>query len=60
MAVENTTSIRVRRDPRRSILTIHYLLKIFAVQFGTETNSHDRGDQPRYLTKKRDVIINKD
>lgn len=60
VAVENTMSIHVRRDPRRSILTIHYSLKIFAMQFGTETRSHDRGDQPHYLTKKHDVIINKD
>lgn len=59
-AVESTMSIHVRRDPRRSILTIHYSHKIFAMQFRTETNSHDRGDQPRYLTKKHDVIINKD
>lgn len=60
VAVENTMSIHVRRDPRRSILTIHYSLKIFAMQFGTETHSHDRGDQPHYLTKNHDVIINKD
>lgn len=58
VAVENAMSIHVRRDSRRSILTIHYSLKIFAVQFRTETNSHDRGDQPQYLTKKQDVIIN--
>lgn len=55
--------IHVRRDPRRSILTIHYLLKIFAVRFpifGTETNSHDRGDQTQCLSKKHDAVINKD
>lgn len=60
VAVENTMSIHVRRDPRRSILTIHYSLKIFAMQFGTEANSHDRSDQPHYLSKNHDVIIKKD
>lgn len=60
VAVEHTMSIHGRRDPRRSILTIHYSLKIFAMQFGTETNSHDKGDKPHCLTKNHDVIINKD
>lgn len=56
--VDNTMSIHVRREPRRLILTIHYSLITFAMQSGTETNSHDRGDQPHCLTKTHDVIIN--